>query len=89
MVEYFSQGRGINIVSPDSIDPHRSPAPLLITGMAINDEPVVPASLIKESGSLRLSHKQDVLEFEFAAIDIDARSLSSTGISSKASRRIG
>ncbi len=66
---------GVNIVSPDSIDTHRAPAPLVITRMAINDEPVVPPSLIKGSGSLQLSHTQDVLEFEFAAIDIDAPQL--------------
>jgi signal transduction histidine kinase len=66
---------GINIVSPDSIDAHRSPSPLIITRMAINDEPVVPPSLLKGSGSLHLSHTQDVLEFEFAALDIDAPQL--------------
>jgi signal transduction histidine kinase/DNA-binding response OmpR family regulator/ligand-binding sensor domain-containing protein len=66
---------GVNIVSPDSIDTHRAPAPLIITRMAINDEPVVPPLLLNGSGSLHLSHTQDVLEFEFAAIDIDAPQL--------------
>jgi signal transduction histidine kinase/ligand-binding sensor domain-containing protein/DNA-binding response OmpR family regulator len=66
---------GMNIVSPDSIDTRRSPSPLVITRMAINDEPVIPPSLLKGSGSLHLSHTQDVLELEFAAIDIDAPQL--------------
>ena len=64
---------GINIVSVDSLDPDRTPPPLVITRMMINDEPAVLPRLLKESGSLRLSHNQDVLEFEFAAIDIDDR----------------
>ena len=64
--------KGINIFYPDSIDLHRPPPPLVIARMAINDESVVPPSLLNGSGSIRLSHEQDVLEFEFAAIDIDA-----------------
>jgi signal transduction histidine kinase/ligand-binding sensor domain-containing protein/AraC-like DNA-binding protein len=66
---------GVNIVSPDSIDTRRPPPPLVITRMAINDEPVPPAPLLHGSGSLRLSHTQDVVEFEFAATDIDAPQL--------------
>jgi signal transduction histidine kinase/ligand-binding sensor domain-containing protein/DNA-binding response OmpR family regulator len=66
---------GVNIVSPDSIDTHRAPPALIITRLAINDEPVVPPLLLKGSGSLHLSHTQDVLEFEFAALDIDAPQL--------------
>ena len=64
---------GINIVSEDSVDPDRTPPPLVITRMTINDEPTVLPRLVAGSGSLRLSHTQDVLEFEFAAIDIEAR----------------
>jgi signal transduction histidine kinase/DNA-binding response OmpR family regulator/ligand-binding sensor domain-containing protein len=63
---------GMNIVDPDSIDSHRSPPPLVITRMAINDETFIPSQLFKQSGSVRLSYPQNTLEFEFAAIDIDA-----------------
>lgn len=64
---------GVNIVSVDSVNPDRTPPPLVITRMTINDETVVPPPLLKGSGSLHLSHIQDVVEFEFAAMDIDAR----------------
>ena len=66
---------GLNIVSPDSIDPHRSPPALVITRLAINDKPVVPPVLLNDSGSLTLSHAQNVLELEFAATDIEAPQL--------------
>jgi signal transduction histidine kinase/DNA-binding response OmpR family regulator/ligand-binding sensor domain-containing protein len=68
-------GNGLNILSPDSLDAHRPPPPLVITRMAINDESVPPPPFLNGSGPLRLSHTQDVLEFEFAAIDIDAPQL--------------
>jgi len=64
---------GLNLISADSIDPDRTPPPLVITRMTINDEPVAPPRLLNGSSSLHLSHTQDVLEFEFAAIDIDPR----------------
>ena len=64
--------KGVNIFRPDSIDLHRPPPPLVITRMAINDESVVPPSLLDRSGSIQLSHEQDVLEFDFATIDIEA-----------------
>ncbi len=63
---------GMNIVDPDSIDSHRPPPPLVITRMAINDGTAMPSQLLKQSGSIRLSYPQNTLEFEFAAIDIDA-----------------
>jgi signal transduction histidine kinase/DNA-binding response OmpR family regulator len=67
---------GWNIVWPDSIGRQRSPPPLLITNMKVNDRAVVPAPvLLGGTESLQLSHTQDVLEFEFAAIDIDAPQL--------------
>jgi signal transduction histidine kinase/DNA-binding response OmpR family regulator/ligand-binding sensor domain-containing protein len=62
---------GINILDPDSLNAHRSPPPLVITRMAINDETVIPSQLFKQSGPARLSHLQNTLEFEFAAIDVD------------------
>jgi signal transduction histidine kinase/DNA-binding response OmpR family regulator/ligand-binding sensor domain-containing protein len=63
---------GINIFNPDSIDLKRTPPPLVLTRMAINDEPIAPPSLVK---GLNLTFTQNVLEFEFAAIDIDAPQL--------------
>ena len=63
---------GLNIVHPDSLDPRRPAPPLVITRMSINDKPTVPPPLLNGSGSFELSHEQNVLEFEFAAVDIDA-----------------
>jgi len=66
---------GINVFSPDSLDMHRPPPPLVITRMMINDERMVPRRSTGSSIPLRLEHSQNVLEFEFAAIDIDAPQL--------------
>ncbi len=66
---------GLNILNADSIDLHRPPPPLVITRMAINDESAPLPPLLNGSGSIQLSHTQDVLEFEYAAIDVDAPQL--------------
>jgi signal transduction histidine kinase/DNA-binding response OmpR family regulator/ligand-binding sensor domain-containing protein len=65
-------GSGMNMFHPDSIHLSRPPPPLVLTRMAINDEPVTPPAL---SGGFKLPFTQNVLEFEFAAIDIDAPQL--------------
>ena len=67
--------KGLNIINPDSIGVQRPPPSLVITGMAVNDRPIPLPALQGGSGSLRLTYKQDVLEIEFAAIDIDAPDL--------------
>jgi signal transduction histidine kinase/DNA-binding response OmpR family regulator/ligand-binding sensor domain-containing protein len=62
---------GLNIVWPDSVVQKRHAPPLVITRMSVNDIPMaVSPTLWKDF--LRLSYMQDVLEFDFAAIDIDA-----------------
>jgi signal transduction histidine kinase len=43
--------------------------------MSINDEAVAPPQLVKASGVLQLPYSHNVLELEFAAIDIDAPTL--------------
>jgi signal transduction histidine kinase/DNA-binding response OmpR family regulator/ligand-binding sensor domain-containing protein len=63
---------GMNIFNPDSIMLNRPQPPLILNRMAINDQPVAPPATGK---GLNLSYKQNVLEFEFAAIDIDAPQL--------------
>jgi signal transduction histidine kinase/DNA-binding response OmpR family regulator/ligand-binding sensor domain-containing protein len=68
----FSGSGGITIFNPDSIDTHRAAPPLVITRMSINNESVVPPAASK---GLKLSYMQNVLEFEYAAIDIDAPDL--------------
>ncbi len=64
---------GVIVVSPDSIHPDRTPPPLLITKMTINDTAAFSPAFLKKAGLLHLSHEQDVFEFEFAAMDIDSR----------------
>jgi signal transduction histidine kinase/DNA-binding response OmpR family regulator/ligand-binding sensor domain-containing protein len=71
----LSGGRGLNVVNPDSIQVHRPSPSLIITRMAINDNSVPLLGSPGGSGSLQFSHMQNVLEFEFAAIDIDAPEL--------------
>jgi signal transduction histidine kinase/DNA-binding response OmpR family regulator/ligand-binding sensor domain-containing protein len=63
---------GLNVFHPDSLDKHQPAPPLVLTKMSINDEPVAPPQLNMASSSLSLPYSQNVLEFEFAAIDINA-----------------
>jgi signal transduction histidine kinase/DNA-binding response OmpR family regulator/ligand-binding sensor domain-containing protein len=63
---------GIIVVHPDSLAINRPPPPLVITRMSINDEPSVPPRVSETTQALRLPYSQNVLEFEFSAIDIDA-----------------
>ena len=68
----FVGTHGINIFHPDSVDPHRPPPPVIITRMAINDETFVPPQVTNESSLLQLPHTKNILEFEFAAVDLVA-----------------
>jgi len=65
-------GTGINIVDPESIQPRRPPPALLITRLSVNDKPTLAPALTGGTGSLLLDHSKNVIEIEFAAIDIDA-----------------
>jgi signal transduction histidine kinase/DNA-binding response OmpR family regulator/ligand-binding sensor domain-containing protein len=67
--------KGLNVLNPDSMDLHRAPPRLVITRMAIDDEPVPLPALPNGSGSVRLGYAENVLEFEFSANDIDAPQL--------------
>jgi signal transduction histidine kinase/DNA-binding response OmpR family regulator/ligand-binding sensor domain-containing protein len=60
---------GMNIINLDSINLNLPPPPLVLTRTAINEETIDPPAFSK---GLQLSFAQNVLEFEFAAIDIDA-----------------
>jgi signal transduction histidine kinase/ligand-binding sensor domain-containing protein/CheY-like chemotaxis protein len=60
--------RGINIFNPDSIRFNRPAPALVLTRLAINNKPVPSPHLFKK---LQLSYTQNMLEFEFAAIDIN------------------
>ena len=72
----LSGSGGLNIFDPDSVlNIHRAPPPLVITRMTINDSSVVPPTLVDGSGALPLSFEQNVIEMEFAALDIDAPQL--------------
>lgn len=66
---------GVNIFHPDSLEKPRLPSPLVLTRMSINDGHVAPPMLINSSSSLNLPYSQNVFEFEFAAIDVEAPQL--------------
>lgn len=63
---------GVNLFSPDSLTPRREPPPLLITGIAVNDQRVIPLPSDSHASSLTLSHSQNALDIEFVATDISA-----------------
>ncbi len=72
----LSGSSGLNIFDPDSVlRNHRAAPPLVISRMSINDVSVVPTTMLDGSGSLSLSSDQNVIELEFAALDIDAPQL--------------
>jgi signal transduction histidine kinase/ligand-binding sensor domain-containing protein/DNA-binding response OmpR family regulator len=67
--------RGMNIFNPDSAGMNPPIPPLVLTRMSINDEPTVPPPVRNGRGFLHLSYPQDVLEFEFACLDMDVPDL--------------
>jgi signal transduction histidine kinase/DNA-binding response OmpR family regulator len=66
---------GLNVVSPDSIELIRTPPPLTLTRVSVNDDEVYVPADRGGPARLDLTHAQNVIEFEFAAIDIDAPGL--------------
>jgi signal transduction histidine kinase/ligand-binding sensor domain-containing protein/DNA-binding response OmpR family regulator len=66
---------GLNIVHPDSLLQLEPPPPFVITQMTINDSFIIPARSIAAAATLDLSYRENVLEFEFAAIDPGATHL--------------
>jgi signal transduction histidine kinase/DNA-binding response OmpR family regulator/ligand-binding sensor domain-containing protein len=69
----LSGSRGLNIFDPDSVmRVRRAAPPFVFTRMSINDVPIVPTTIVDGSGSLPLSNDKNVIEMEFAALDIDA-----------------
>jgi signal transduction histidine kinase/ligand-binding sensor domain-containing protein/DNA-binding response OmpR family regulator len=67
--------RGLNIFNADSAGTSPPVPPLVLTRISINDELAVPPPIRNGRGLLRLSYLQDVLEFEFACLDIDVPDL--------------
>ena len=65
---------GMNVVQPESLSSAQPPPPLVLTRMSINDSVIVSAWNLAAS-DLLLRHDQNVLEFEFAAIDPGAGQL--------------
>jgi signal transduction histidine kinase/DNA-binding response OmpR family regulator/ligand-binding sensor domain-containing protein len=71
----LSGSQGINVFNPDSAGIDLPVPPLALTRISINDESAVPPTVDNGRGVLGLSYLQDVLEFEFACLDIDVPSL--------------
>ncbi|MEW6511111.1 MAG: ATP-binding protein [Bacteroidota bacterium] len=66
---------GVNLIHPDSLHYSRQTPPLVITQLRVNDTLLIPLSNVVESRTVQFSHDKNVLEFMFAAIDIDAPQL--------------
>jgi signal transduction histidine kinase/ligand-binding sensor domain-containing protein/CheY-like chemotaxis protein/AraC-like DNA-binding protein len=63
---------GLTFIDPDHLDTHRPVPPFSLTKISVNDVAAVPSMMSAGGQSLDLSHEENVLEFEFAAVDIDA-----------------
>lgn len=68
----LTTSEGLTIFHPDSIRRQRAGPRLVITRVHINDEPVNRPILVGRPPSFTLPYTRNVLEFEFAAIDVDA-----------------
>lgn len=73
---FFGGGKGLNAFYPDSIKDNPFAPRVYITGLSvlnkpvsINDETHLLNSLIGETNSLTLSHRQNVFTLEFAALN--------------------
>ena len=60
---------GMNIISPESLSTAHPPPPLVLTRISLNDSVHVPVRSISAAVPLQLRYDQNILEFEFSAID--------------------
>jgi signal transduction histidine kinase/DNA-binding response OmpR family regulator len=61
--------QGMNIVHPESLFNPQPAPPLVITKMSINDSVNLSVQSLAAGEPLKLTYHQNVLEFEFAAVD--------------------
>ncbi|MBN2349493.1 MAG: GAF domain-containing protein [Bacteroidales bacterium] len=76
---YFGGNNGFNIINPDKIEDNPYIPPVVITAFQIYNKPIkfIPTKegrktvyrTIGETKKLKLTHKQNVIGFEFAALD--------------------
>ena len=76
---YFGGNHGFNAVRPDQLFENKRPPPVVITELQLFNKPVLvgaPGSplrrTIDRSDTLVLNHVQNVVSFEFAALDFSA-----------------
>lgn len=76
---FFGGIYGFNYFHPEDIQDNRYAPPIVITGFkranryeTVRDSAAVLRKAISESDSLRLSYRDDVITFEFAALDYSA-----------------
>ena len=69
---FFGGVGGFNSFFPDQLDPVGAPPPVVLTQVLKLGQPMPLPSLLDQIGELTLQHDDDVMTFEFAALDFTA-----------------
>lgn len=75
---FFGSSKGLNVFLPEEIKQSSYHPPVVLTGLLIFNQPVVPAnnSLLEKNiyltEQIELSYKQNVFSFQFAALDYNS-----------------
>jgi diguanylate cyclase (GGDEF)-like protein len=72
---FFGGPNGFNAFQPDKITGSKSIPPVILTGMFIGDERVRADRPIDDTDGIDISYKDDLVSFEFAALDYAASEL--------------
>jgi len=71
-VVYFGGANGFNAISPERIEHHAPPPPVVLTEIRKMNRPVATTGLYAQQESLHVRHDESVVTFEFAALDFTA-----------------
>ncbi len=68
----FGGANGFNLFDPRALDVNQSPPPVVLTAVSVLNTPVKTEQPLELFDSLTLGHRDDVVTFEFAALDFAA-----------------
>lgn len=69
---YFGGTNGYNVIAPRLIQLHTAAPPVALTGISILNHPLQSSSPYEQIGRLQLGYRDQVVTFDFAALDFAA-----------------
>jgi diguanylate cyclase (GGDEF)-like protein len=69
---YFGGTNGYNVFTPGQLEFNTRPPPVALTGVSILNQPLKSATPYEQLGQLQLGYRDQVVTFDFAALDFAA-----------------